>query len=198
MLDSNKKLVYIYEELRLLHQGWQLLKKAWPDICYVDFISPWPVPTHHSGQVGFEPPPCLAKKNNVCLFCSVILALIRLIYQFANNVKNNNNNWVTKAAYNRGLFFTFLSEAAPKCRCFSLAQLISVVVGLPEEDTELRGWLMFSSCAVIGPVFCQSWGHYVTAKSTGRVQKFKPIGCCNTVTLRSAHPRRLSVVIVHR
>ena len=43
--------------------------------------------------------------------------------------------------------------------------------------------VMFSSYAVIGSVFCHSWGHYVTAESTGRAIKFKPLGCCHRFTL---------------
>ena len=30
-----------------------------------------------------------------------------------------------------------------------------------------EGLVMFFCCAVIGSVFCHSWGHYITAKSTG-------------------------------
>lgn len=41
---------------------------------------------------------------------------------------------------------------------------------------------MFSSYAVIGSVLCHSWGYYVTAKTMGRVKKFKPLGCCHKVT----------------
>jgi hypothetical protein len=42
---------------------------------------------------------------------------------------------------------------------------------------------MASSYAVIGSVSSHSWGHYVTAKSTGRAQKCKPLGCCYKMTL---------------
>jgi hypothetical protein len=61
--------------------------------------------------------------------------------------------------------------------------MLSVVVGQPAENTERRGLVMFSNYAVIGSVFCHSWGHYVTAKCTGRAKKFKPFGCCNRVAL---------------
>ena len=45
------------------------------------------------------------------------------------------------------------------------------------------GLVMFSSCAVIGSVFCHSWGHYLTAKSTGRARTFKILSCCHRFTL---------------
>ena len=51
----------------------------------------------------------------------VILALIRVTYQFANNVKTLKLKKVNKSAYKHGLFFAFLSKAASKCRCFSIA-----------------------------------------------------------------------------
>ena len=56
--------------------------------------------------------------------------------------------------------FVFLSKAAPKCRSFGLAHCLLRRWGKPAENTE--------RCAVIGSVFCHSWGQYVTTKSKGR------------------------------
>ena len=76
---------------------------------------PWSftVATRHLGQSST----CLSRP----LVLLVILVLIRVTYQFANNVKKKCN-WVNKSVYKHGLFFAFLSKAAKKCRCFSLAQ----------------------------------------------------------------------------
>ena len=65
---------------------------------------------------------------------------------------------------------------------FQPSSVFSVVVGQPVENTVQR-LVMFSSCAIIGSVFCHSWGHHVATKSTGRVRKFKTLGCCHRVTL---------------
>ena len=67
------------------------------------------------------------------------------------------------------------SKAAPQYRCFSLAQCFLQWWGKPGRNTE--------HCAVIGSVFCHSWRHYITAKSKGSDQKFKPGGCCHIDTL---------------
>jgi hypothetical protein len=66
---------------------------------------------------------------------------------------------------------------------FQSSSVLSVVVWQPVEHTERRWLVMFSSCAVIGSVFCHSWGHYVTAKSTGKARQFNPLGCCHRVVL---------------
>jgi hypothetical protein len=66
--------------------------------------------------------------------------------------------------------------------------VLSVVVGQPAENTKHRGLVMFSSCSVIGSVFCHSWGHYVTAKSKGRARK-----CDFDLTLLNVYLTLLSV-----
>jgi hypothetical protein len=116
------------------------------------------------------------------LFCvhvlHAILALIRVTYQFANN------RFVNKATCKHGIFLSFLSKAAPKCRCFSLAQC---------SQWKIRS-AGFGN--VIGSVFYHSWGHYVTANYTGRARTFKTLGCCHSY-FRNVYPRRLKV-ICHR
>ena len=47
--------------------------------------------------------------------------------------------------------------------------------GAASEKYRAQGLVIISRCAVIGSVFCHSWGHYVTAKSKGRARNFKPI-----------------------
>ena len=88
----------------------------------------------------------------------VILALICVTYQFANNVKT----YVIELIQTWYIFFSWLWRH--KCRGFSLAQCFLWWWGKPAENKE--------HSAVIGSVFCHSWGHNVTSKSKGTPRKF--------------------------
>jgi hypothetical protein len=95
-------------------------------------------------------------------FQQVILALIHVKYQFANNVKKQQHIIeLIKPHTNLVSFFVFLSKAAPKYRYFSLDQCFLWWRGKSAENTE--------RCAVIGSVFCHSRGHYIANKSKFKI-----------------------------
>lgn len=53
---------------------------------------------------------------------------------------------------------------------------------------------MFSSCALIGIVFCHSKGHYVTAKSTVELENSSPLGFAIELHPKCPSKRRLKVI----